>query len=293
MLDEIHSIGFTKIELSHGIRLSLIDGIERAIEQDPKLKVTSLHNFCPLPTGYLHSAPNIYLLSSENESERGKAIRHTIQTMDFAVKMRTQFVVLHLGRVPMTDYTSQLLVMIHERKHGTEKYQRLLESAIAKRKSKGRKPFLRVMKSLETLVEAATERSLVLCVESRYQLEEIPAEHELAEIFRIFDATQVGYWHDTGHVQTWHNLGLTDHLQWLRQFQVRLAGCHLHDVVYPDWDHQIPGDGMVPFDQLMALRRPDVLKVFEFEPGTPAAALKERLPQFMTNFETIEWKVYT
>lgn len=48
---------------------------------------------------------------------------------------------------------------------------------------------------------------------------------------------------------------------------------------------------MSPFDQLTALRRPDMLKVFEFESWTPAAALKERLPQFMTDFETIEWKV--
>jgi len=293
MLEEILSVGFLNVELSHGIRLSLVEGIERTLRGNPKLRISSVHNFCPLPVGYDHSAPNIYLLSSESEAERRKAIRYTIQTMDFAEKLGVPFVILHLGRVGMTDYSSLLLALIHEQKRETEEYRELLRTAIAKREARGHKAFSRAMKSLETLVPAAMERKVLLCIESRFQLEEIPSKKELVELLNAFPTGQIGYWHDTGHVQTWHNLGLTDHLQWLRQFQTRLAGAHVHDVVYPDWDHQIPGDGGVPFEQLAALRRPDVLKVFEFEPGTPAAQLRRRLPDFMDSFETVEWKLYT
>jgi len=285
MFEEIRSLGFLNIELSHGIRVSLIEGIEKAMRNDPRIRVESLHNFCPLPVGYTHAAPNIYLLSSENESERQKAIRYTLQTMDFAVRMRARVVVLHLGSVPMKSWTRELLSMIHKGHRDTPGYQKTLEKALKKRKEKGRKPFLQTMKSLETLVAAAGERKLVLGAESRFMLEEIPSEKEFDEIFRSFDSPTVAYWHDSGHTQTWQNLGVTDHVQWLKKFQNRLIGGHLHDVVYPNMDHQLPGDGTVPFNRLTAFRRPDVLKVFEFEEGTRAEVLKERLPPFMAKFE--------
>ncbi len=286
MINEIRALGFKRIELGHGIRISLIEGIQRAIKNDASLKITSLHNFCPLPVGYFRSDPNIYLLSSDRESERQKAIRQTIQTMDFAVKMGARFVVLHLGAVPMGDYSADLLSLIHDGKRDTPKYQKTLEKALIKRKKKGQAPFLKVMKSLEALIQPAHERKMVLGIECRYKLEEIPSENEFAEIFQAFGPGEVGYWHDSGHCQTRHHMGLLDHLQWLREFQGRLVGGHLHDVIYPEQDHQIPGDGTIPFDQLTVLRRKDVLKVFEFEPGTSAEELKKRLPEFMTRFES-------
>ena len=73
MLDEIRALGFANVELSHGIRISLVEGIERALKKNPELRISSLHNFCPLPVGFMHAAPNIYLLSSTSERERQKA----------------------------------------------------------------------------------------------------------------------------------------------------------------------------------------------------------------------------
>lgn len=286
MLDEIRSLGFLNVELSHGIRINLIEGIARALKNDPRLKITSLHNFCPLPVGYFHAAPNLYLFSSDSAAERQRAIVQTLHTMDLAAKVAARYVVLHLGCVFMGDYTGDLLTLIHEGKRDTPQYRKTLDQAIARRKSKGAGPFRRSMKTLEVLVQAAAERQLTLGIESRYRLEEIPSESELIEVFKTFDCPQVAYWHDCGHSQIWHNLGLCDHAQWLQRFQDRLAGSHVHDVAYPQEDHQIPGDGMIPFDQLTALRRPEVIKVFEFEPGLSADALKERLPPFMAGFET-------
>ncbi|MBI4025082.1 MAG: sugar phosphate isomerase/epimerase [Verrucomicrobia bacterium] len=285
VLDEIRALGFSNIELSHGIRLTLIEGIERVMKKDPSLRITSLHNFCPLPVGYFRSAPNIYLFSSKDEVERQRAVRQTILTLDFAVRMRARCVVLHLGSVPMPDYTADLLALVHAGQRETPRYQKLLQKAIAKRESRGRDAFSRSMKSLEAMARAASERKIVLGIESRYRLEEIPSEKEFAEIFRVFDKEQIGYWHDTGHTHTWHNLGLADHVRWLDRFKGRLVGSHVHDLAYPDHDHQVPGHGEVPFDQLTPLRVPDVLKVFEFSPGMPAATLSKHLPPFMRDFE--------
>ena len=285
MLEEIRSLGFSNIELSHGIRISLLEGIERAMKADTHFKIRSVHNFCPLPIGYLYSAPNVYLLSSENESERQKAIRQTIHTMDFAAKLGVRFVVLHLGSVPMVNYTDQLLKLIQQGKQQTAQYYNLFEKAVAKRQDKGRRPFLKTMKSLEALIQPAEERNIILGIENRYCLEEIPSEEELSEVLGAFDATEVGYWHDCGHAETWCHLGLMNHIEWLNKFGERLVGAHLHDAAYPGRDHQIPGKGTVPFFQLKELRYPKLLKVFEFEPGTPVPVLKEQLPEFMKTFE--------
>jgi sugar phosphate isomerase/epimerase len=288
MINQIRSLGFSRIELSHGIRLSLFEGIERALKKDPTLQITSLHNFCPLPVGYLRSAPNVYLLSAERTSERQRAIKQTINTLDFAVKTKALYVVLHLGSVPMENYTKELLKLISNGQRETPKYEKLLQKAKVKRVEKGKRPFDRMMTSLETIVTEARQRNIMLGIENRHDIDEIPNEIEMKEILKTFDPKVVGYWHDTGHAETWHHLGVADHVDWMQKFQDRLIGCHFHDVIYPDKDHQIPGDGTIPFDQLAILRRPDILKVFEFSPRMKAETLKVRLPKFMAEFEVAE-----
>ena len=48
MLEELLGLGFTRVELGHGIRLSLMEGVQKMVEAG-KVTITSLHNFCPLP----------------------------------------------------------------------------------------------------------------------------------------------------------------------------------------------------------------------------------------------------
>ena len=49
MLREIkNKLGFEFIELGHGIRLSLMPGVQKMFEAG-HVRFSSLHNFCPLP----------------------------------------------------------------------------------------------------------------------------------------------------------------------------------------------------------------------------------------------------
>ena len=59
MLQEMAALGFKSVELSHGIRITLVPGILKAVE-DGIVTVTSTHNFCPLPTGVVQAAPNLF-----------------------------------------------------------------------------------------------------------------------------------------------------------------------------------------------------------------------------------------
>ena len=48
MIDEILSLGCDHVELSHGIKLSLLPGIMRAVEAG-KVQVAGVHNYFPAP----------------------------------------------------------------------------------------------------------------------------------------------------------------------------------------------------------------------------------------------------
>ncbi len=108
MLREIRSLGFEWAELSHGIRISLLPGIIEAVEAG-EVKISSLHNFCPLPMGVNHAAPNLFLFSSTDPRERENAWRHTVKTIETAARLQAPAVVLHMGCIEMKEYTDRLL----------------------------------------------------------------------------------------------------------------------------------------------------------------------------------------
>src|SRR5437667_6299635 len=113
MLREIRELGFEYAELSHGTRISLLPGIIDAVDAG-EIKISSLHNFCPLPMGVNYSAPNLYQFSAEREREREMAQRCTLKTMEFAVRVKAPVIVLHLGSIEMKDYTRRMLGQLEE-----------------------------------------------------------------------------------------------------------------------------------------------------------------------------------
>ena len=106
MVEEMVSLGFKRIELSHGIRLSLVPGILQAVE-DGIVKISSVHNFCPLPNIVQHAAPNLFQPSSKDSRELTLWHNHTVQTLDFAVKV-CKIKCLHRMVVPKGKLTGIL-----------------------------------------------------------------------------------------------------------------------------------------------------------------------------------------
>jgi len=102
MLREIKDLGFDLIELGHGIRLSLMPGIQQMYNAG-EVRFSSLHNFCPLPVEVMVASPDCYQFSSIYPNERERAVKQTFQTIDFASRLGAPFVVLHLGQVRIGD----------------------------------------------------------------------------------------------------------------------------------------------------------------------------------------------
>ena len=272
MLREIRELGFEYAELSHGVRISLLPGILQVVAAG-EMKISSLHNFCPLPMGVEHAAPNIFKFTSDNPRERENAFKHTLKTIETAARVKAPLVVLHMGCIEMKDYTDKLLDLVKEGKKGTPKYEKLCEEAALKREEKKEKAMAAAYEMLGRLVAEAEPRGIKLGIENREALEEILFESDFPFFFKEFTSPAVVYWHDTGHAQIKENLGFIHHAMHLESLADRLYGFHVHDVQFPGRDHRAPGSGMIDFAALKPMVKPEHLKVFEFSPSlTPEEA---------------------
>ncbi len=265
MLREIRDLGFEYAELSHGIRISLVEGILQAVDAG-EIKISSLHNFCPLPMGVSHASPNLFQFSAEAPRERDMAFKCTLKTLDFAVRVKAPLVVLHMGSVEMKDYTEKLEELIADGRQGTAKYDAIATEASEKREARKEPWVERAYDTLRKLVPEAEARGIKFGIENREALEEIPFESDFMFFFHEFQSPAVAYWHDTGHAQIKENLGFIQHAMHLESLQGRLAGFHIHDVRTPCRDHCPPGSGMVDFAALKPFVKPEHLKIFELSP---------------------------
>jgi sugar phosphate isomerase/epimerase len=267
MLREIRDLGFQYAELSHGIRISLLPGILDAVKAG-EIKISTLHNFCPLPVGVDKPAPNLYEFSSDRERDRQLALKHTLNTFDFAGKVGAQLIVLHFGSMELKDYTGKLKELLERGERGTPKFQKVVEEAKAAREAKKKGYYDRSKDMLRELVGQAKQRGLKLGIEIREAVEELPIEPDFKSLLTEFP-DPVFYWHDVGHAQIKNDLGFIDHVQHLAAHADRLAGFHIHDVRFPARDHFPPGGGDIDFASLKLFIKPEHIKVFELSPKVP------------------------
>lgn len=268
MLREIRDLGFAYAELSHGIRLSLVPGILEAVDAG-EIKITTLHNFCPLPIGITHAAPNVFKFTSLDGRERENALKHSLKTLELAQRVGARLVVLHMGAVDMKDCTDTLVEMAAAGLRDSPRYQKMCAEADERRESRKERHILLAYEILRRLETEAARRGLLLGVENREALEEIPFEGDFPFFFEDFPRGVVRYWHDTGHAQIKENLGFIDHVMHLESMAGELAGFHLHDVEFPGRDHRTPGKGMIKFEALTPYVKPEHIKVLELSPSIP------------------------
>ena len=270
MLREIkNELGFDSIELGHGIRLSLMPGIQEMFDAG-EVRFTSLHNFCPLPVEVMVASPDCYQLSAVSPEERERAVKQTFQTIDFAERLGAPFVVLHLGQVKMEPITDRLIMMTKAGNHLSRGYVRAKLKAVETRERRAPAHLQRVKDCLRRIVEHAASKNVRIALESRRGYEEIPSERELPSLLDELNSEQVGYWHDFGHSQIKENLGFIDHAEWLGAVGSRAFGCHVQDCVWPAKDHEAPFTGGIDFDKLVPLLPANCLFVWEMSPNKTA-----------------------
>jgi sugar phosphate isomerase/epimerase len=275
MLREIADLGFDRVELSHGIRITLVPGILKAVE-DGVVKVGSIHNFCPLPMGVLQAAPNFFQPSAADDREREQWQRQTKRSIDFAAQVGASVLVCHLGSVRYLWLHPDRRMEAYRRAHpdavksGDKAYGALVERALLKIRKKMTPYWERTRESIRGVLDYAAERRIRLGLENRESFEELPIDADFPDLLGSMPApAPAGYWHDTGHAHLKEGMGLINHRLQLEANAERLLGFHLHDVDSEARDHQAIGSGRIDFDMVSQFWRPGHLFIIELSPRVP------------------------
>jgi sugar phosphate isomerase/epimerase len=268
IIQEIFDLGFDAIELGHGLSAPVVHEILELRKKTPFV-VSSLHNFCPLPPEILYDQPDCYEFTSPRQSDRERAVRLTLQTIDMAERLEAPFVVVHAGRIRALKLTSRLRSLVEDGKFLSKKFAREKLDAVKRRESLGGLYARRALQCLTEILDYASKKGVRIGIENREHYEAVPSEREFEDFLGALDSPDVGYWHDFGHAQIKQNLALIDHADWLDHIGERAIGCHVHDVKWPFKDHCPPFTGEINYARLMPKLSKDCLFVFELRPRTP------------------------
>ena len=292
MLQEMARLGFEHVELSHGIRITLVPGILKALNEG-FIKVSSTHNFCPLPAGMMHAAPNLFEPSvpDDHGHEHEQWLRHTRRTLDFAAQVKARAVVMHLGSVRFFWINPGRQLRNFARAHPTtvlladERYQRLLAKATGRLRKRQPAFWEQTLRSLAEILPYAAGKGVRLGLENREKFEELPADADFPELLRsVSPPEQAGYWHDAGHAELKERMGVITQQRQLEANAERLIGFHLHDVDAGGHDHQPIGKGRIDFKMVRSFWQPHHLLVLELNPRVSAddvLASKKRIEDLL------------
>jgi sugar phosphate isomerase/epimerase len=274
MVKEMVGLGFKRIELSHGVRLSLVPGILQALEEGI-VEISSVHNFCPLPGSVQHAAPNLYQPSAMDGREQNLWHRYSIQTLDFALKVGADRIVMHSGRVSFFFFSAEgrldkwidaSEISAHELTD-SQAFLKRRDKAMRAIRRAAKKTIPRIRENYKNLLPEVEQRGLKLCLENREGMQEMPLDADHDDFLASLEAPEHAvYWHDVGHAQIKQQLGLLNHREHLEKMAPRLAGFHLHDVTESGRDHQVPGTGTIDFQMISEFVRPEHTLVLELNP---------------------------
>jgi len=274
MLKEMADLGFEYAELSHGVRISLIPGIMQAVEEGV-IKISSTHNFCPLPPGINQAAPNLFEPSVREPREHQQWVRHTKRTIDFAAQMKARLVVCHLGSVVFFWFNPGAKIRNYVDQHpgfvakDDPKYQALLTKSMVKLRARMGPYWEQTQKSVRGMLDYAAAKGVKLALENREKFEELPIDGDYPAFVASFPpGAAAGYWHDTGHAHIKETEGLIDHREQLRNNAISQLGFHLHDVNEEGDDHQPIGSGKIDFEMVSSFWQPHHTLVLELNPRT-------------------------
>jgi len=277
MLVELAELGFEYAELSHGIRLSLVPGIFQALEEEV-IKISSVHNFCPLPPGVMGAAPNLYEPTGTGRQEKHLWLRHTLKTIDFAHQVGADLMVFHSGSVRFwwRDPEAKLEAFRTGEDRSMGKYDQVREQCLKRIRKAQAKYRRQLTQSLGKILPACQEKGVRVGIENREGLTELPLDLEMTGLLKELGEPEIfGYWHDAGHAQLKEMMGIMPHRQLLAENADRQFGFHLHDVSAEERDHQPLGTGTVNWSMIRDFVRPHHLVVLELNPKLRSEQVKQ------------------
>ena len=281
MLAEIAALGFEYAELSHGIRLSLVPGIVRALEEK-LVRIRSTHNFCPLPPGVNTASPNLFLPTTRDETQARQWERYTRRSIDFARQVGSSILVTHMGAlthgwINPARRVARLTEVRRPTERDIDRLQEATRDALPRIARQRGDAMDRLVARIGSVLDHARAAAVTIGAENREKIDELPLDADMLSFLEQFPSdANIAYWHDVGHAHLKEKMGLIRHDEHLQAHGHRLAGFHLHDVIGFK-DHMPPGTGEVDFAMIARHVRPHHVLVLELNPRlAPAEVVESR-----------------
>ena len=251
-------LGFTHIEANTSISPSMLNELLKTM-----VPISSIHSPCPAVLSSRGIPISSISLSSLDESERMESVSFTQKTIDLAANVSARAIVIHMGEVPIDLSLQDRLYKLHDGGYSqTKEYKQTKEELIYQRISQA-PPYLdAARKSLQELRKYSHQKGIMLGLETRFHLNEIPNVDEMAELLNEISEGMVGYWHDVGHAEVQQQLGFSLHEEWLSRFKNRIICIHLHDIRGIS-DYQAPGKGNMDWKMVAKYLPAGIVKVCE------------------------------
>jgi sugar phosphate isomerase/epimerase len=266
--------GYDAIEPSHSTDT---DGLETLIRCGV-LPLASLHAPTPRERDW-HGRWNGELnLAALDDEERAAAVASTCRTIDYAVRAGAPAVVVHLGACGDRLFEAEARLRTLHRAGVTDgpECERLRDGAASLRAELAVRHLPQAKRSLEELTNYGARFGVAIGLENRLHYHEMPRFDEVPGLLAPYPEAVAGYWHDVGHAEVQHRLGLVERHRWLDVNGPRTIGSHLHDV-RGILDHRAPGAGDVEWDYILAGLPATALRTFEIDQHEPEDLLDPAL----------------
>jgi len=259
-------LGYPAIEINYVIPP---EGVDELISSN-EVVIASLHAITPrvkTSDGRLSDDLN---LASLDEEERRLAVELGRRTLEYAAKASARFVVFHLGGIGHNTFEAEadLRRLYKEGQSEGEEASALRRRCRELRLQGQASHFAQAKRSLAELAEHAATLGVAIGLENRYHYHEFPDVDEMNQLLTNYPRDLVGYWHDVGHAEVMHRLGLADKYRWLNEHAGRCLGSHVHDVDGIR-DHRPPGHGDADWAYVANGLPREALRVLEINQQTP------------------------
>jgi sugar phosphate isomerase/epimerase len=251
-------LGFTHIEANSLISARMLSELIKTT-----VPISSIHSPCPAVLSSRGIPVSSLSLSSLNGDERMEAVSFAKKTIDLATDVGAKAIVLHMGEVPIDLSLQDRLYKLHDGGCAqTKEYRQVKEKLIHQRLSLAHSYADAARRSLQDLSKYSRQRGIILGLETRFHINEIPNRDEMAELLNEVSDSLVGYWHDVGHAEVQQQLGFSLHEEWLSRFKNKIVGIHLHDI-HGISDHHAPGKGNMDWEMVARYLPDGIVRVCE------------------------------
>lgn len=296
LLDEIAGFGLSSVELGYALTARQTDGI-RARFREGSVRVSSVHAFsaCSIP-GMTHATPEPYSLCLPPRSFRyplgplpaaiARAEEAVLEVGRLAASFEAKRVVLHAGRIPVHSEAVKIESLLRAGKRRTPAYEQALRKLLARRDRLAPPRLDALRASLDRLLPEYEHLGVTLCLENLPTGDGCPNEPEMLALLNEFDGAPLAAWHDLGHGQIRHEMGLIHHAGILKRLAGHIGGFHVHDVTPGFYDHHMPPGGLVDFRPFAPYVQSETPLVLEPAPGLEPEKLASGLDYLRHLWET-------